>query len=517
MASSRMELDVSFRRGGRPRSEGRSLQLLVLADLGGAREQPLAARAPRAVDVDAFDAVFAALAPRLTLALDGTPLRLDFAALEDFHPDRLHDRLAPFESLRRLRQEIDDPQQWRRAAAALGPAPTSTGTSTGTRLADAGTAAPSAAAAPAPVPTDLDAARDDVARLLGRAPSRDAATPAAVPGGAAAAMAGWLRQLVAPHVLPAQADEQRGLRAAVDQATAALMRQLLHHPALQALEAAWRGVDRLVREAGDTVQVHLLDAGFDEIAADLRAHEGDLAASALHRLLQPQAAGEGRRWDLWVLDQAFGPDTAEVQQLATLGALAARAGTPLLAAATPALAGCAEPDRITEPARWLPPQAAALVQWQALRSSPMAPWIGLALPRVLMRLPHGAKSDPIERFAFEEMAGTPRHEDYLWGPAALALALLAARAWDAEAGGFRLDDAAALELEDLPGPVVTEADGSRRLQPAAEWLLGDAAAEALSDRGLMPLLSRRDRAAARLLRWQSVAEPLQALRGMPEA
>jgi type VI secretion system protein ImpC len=42
------------------------------------------------------------------------------------------------------------------------------------------------------------------------------------------------------------------------------------------------------------------------------------------------------------------------------------------------------------------------------------------------------------------------------------------------------------------------------------------AGQALLERGLMPLLSYRNRPAARLLRWQSVAQPAQALRGLQE-
>jgi type VI secretion system protein ImpC len=45
-------------------------------------------------------------------------------------------------------------------------------------------------------------------------------------------------------------------------------------------------------------------------------------------------------------------------------------------------------------------------------------------------------------------------------------------------------------------------------------LLSDNTVQALCERGLMPLVSRRDRNAARLLRWQSLAEPPTALRGL---
>jgi type VI secretion system protein ImpC len=44
--------------------------------------------------------------------------------------------------------------------------------------------------------------------------------------------------------------------------------------------------------------------------------------------------------------------------------------------------------------------------------------------------------------------------------------------------------------------------------------MGEAAADAISRQGLMPVMSYRNRNAVRLLRWQSVAEPARALQGV---
>ncbi|HRD97660.1 MAG TPA: hypothetical protein PLA97_14815, partial [Rubrivivax sp.] len=61
--------------------------------------------------------------------------------------------------------------------------------------------------------------------------------------------------------------------------------------------------------------------------------------------------------------------------------------------------------------------------------------------------------------------------------------------------------------------VVTE-DGQRLQQPGAEVLISEQAAAAIAERGPMPLMSWRDRPAATLLRWQSIASPATALRGL---
>lgn len=316
----------------------------------------------------------------------------------------------------------------------------------------------------AAAPAASSSAASDIERLLGRAPSAPAEpTP----------LQAWLQAVVQPHLKPAAAP------AATPQATPAL-RALLHHPRFQALEATWRGVDALTRavDFDETRSLWLLDATAEECAADLEAHRADLSASALHRVLHASGLP---RWTLIVVDQAFGD--AELPRLAALGAIAARAGAVLLADAAPAR---------------LDTEGAA---WQALRESPMAPHIGLLLPRVLMRLPYGPRTDPVSGFDFDELPPGATAEGLLWGSAALAAARLAAGAegdWPQR-------------LDELPALVLDTADGERRLHPATEWALGDEAVRVALERGLMPWQAHRTRPLAQLARWQSIA-PGQALR-----
>jgi type VI secretion system protein ImpC len=92
----------------------------------------------------------------------------------------------------------------------------------------------------------------------------------------------------------------------------------------------------------------------------------------------------------------------------------------------------------------------------------MAPWIGLVLPRVLMRLPYGAATDAISGFDFEEMPTPAPHEATCGAPARWPW-----RCWPAVPlqDGWDLNLDAARTLEDLPSHVVTE-DGQRLQQPA---------------------------------------------------
>jgi type VI secretion system protein ImpC len=58
-----------------------------------------------------------------------------------------------------------------------------------------------------------------------------------------------------------------------------------------------------------------------------------------------------------------------------------------------------------------------------------------------------------------------------------------------------------------------EVDGEQKLMPCAELLLPERSAETILGLGIMPIVSFRNRDMARLLRFQSIAEPLTALAG----
>jgi type VI secretion system protein ImpC len=281
------------------------------------------------------------------------------------------------------------------------------------------------------------------------------------------------------------------------------MRKLLHAPAFQALESAWRGVQWLIQslELDESLQLHLFDVGRDELLADIVAAQGQLAKTGLYRALADRWRNMpgGQGWTVLTGLYRFGPSDADIGLLAALGILASQAGGPFVAAGDVALAG-------EDPAK--------LAGWHSLRHSEAAPWIGLAAPRVLLRLPYGRRSNPVTSFAFEEFQGLPTHEDYLWGAGSLAIALLigrafTARGWDFEPGDER-------EIGDLPA-YSYEQDGERELQACAESYLGETAGQLLLNAGLMPVLSHRHANAVTVMRFQSVAEPAQGLAGLVAA
>jgi len=491
-------------RGDVPRRRQR-MRVLVLADLSGRRNRgvestsDLSSRPVLRLDLDSFDAAVQRLSPALVLGNTGdggAGLSIGIESIDDFHPDRLYTSLPAFQSLRESRSRLLDPATFEAEASRLMESPPQS---------LAGT--PSAAVSDSAAPEDRAGL---VQRLLGT--PAGAAEPTPAPQGIVDDL---IRRLVQPHIQPGHRRSPDPYVAAIDASLGELMRTLLHDPDFQALEATWRGLRSWVDELdldGD-LSLHVVDVSKGELLADLESCEGRLEESSACRLLTGASRGgaENPPWSLLVGHYPFGASSDDVALLGHLGVIASRAGGPLLAAAEPGLVGCKRLDENTEPRQWQFEDAELERRWQALRRSTAASWLGLALPRILLRLPYGARTDRIDGFAFEECGPTAGHDDYLWGNPALACARMIAGAFLEETDDVGRGDP--FDIEDLPAHV-RDVDGERRLQPCAEFALPLRVGEELLRRGMIPLLSYGNRNAVRVMGVQSIAEPRAPLAGL---
>lgn len=450
------------------------------------RGRALASRRPMRIDRDNLDDVLGRIAPELRVTVGDTRTTIEFFELDDFHPDRLYVRLPAFRALRETRE---------RAAA---PVPVRDAGRHGGRTTAGRAAAPSG--------NVLD-------QILGDAPPP--------PGGAAAApsrsesnqavqsdpLTEFVRRAVAPHVVPETAPAQPERVEAVDTLVADDLRAVLHHPEFQQLESAWRAVDFLVRrlETDVSLQVHLFDVSKAELAADLEGAE-DVTLSGVHRLLVESSVGTpgALPWALLVGLYAFGPDETDVMVLRRMAGIARAAGAPFIASADSRVVGSSSFGTAADPDDW---DHAELPEWNALRHSGDARFIGLAAPRFLLRLPYGGPDgEPCDVPAFQELSGAGTHEKYLWGSSAILAALLHGEAFVSEGWALR----PRLDVLGLPLHLV-RADGEVTAKPCAEGLLTARAVERILDRGVMPVQSMKDGDAVRFARMQSIADPLAAL------
>ncbi len=340
------------------------------------------------------------------------------------------------------------------------------------------TATPAVAPAPAAEPPDVQAISG------GSLLESVLETTEAQPPRRRDALQEFVNRAVAPHTVPREDPQPAAQHAEAGQ----LMRALLHHSSFQALESAWRAVDWLVRglETGPQLKVYVLDLAKADLAGKL--HE-------LRSLLVDEAGGTAgdEPWALVAGTYTFAQTESDIRMLMSLAGLMHAAGTVFVAEADPSDADSPEAGRL----------------WQTLRSSPAATSVGLAMPRFLLRLPYGEKTSTVESFPFEEMPGTPEHRQYLWGNPAIACAYLVGQSFLSEGWDLR---PGTHTISGLPLHTY-ESDGEPQLKPCAEVLMTETDAESILEQGCMPLVSIKNHDSVRLLRFQSIAQPLAPLRG----
>lgn len=479
----------------RPRDPDQPLRILVMGDFSGRGSAGIEDRPsskPRRVDVDNFDSLLSSLKPTFRVPLGdsaGAEMVIEITDIEDFHPDQLYHKLPVFQQLRQLRKQLLDPSTFAAAAAQLQSLIPYVQASTAT-------------AEPSSVKAADESDTDTLQRILGSSSSvADGGRPATE------GLDQLIGQIVAPYIEPIADPRRDQYVSCIDQAIAEQMRNILHHPAFQSCESNWLGLQFLIShvEISGELQISIWDISREEILQAAHSETQQLQDSSLFDLLV--TAREQDPYSLYVSTETIDQSEQDLSLVGLLGTIAAHSGGALLAAAAPGLLGCHDwTDSIDDSA-----SSESVDSWHALRTSSVAASIALIAPRVLLRLPYGVATSPIDAFEFEEIESLSEDNGaFLWGSPALACASLIGMSFVESGWEMSLNDQ--LELDDLPA-VTFKLDGESALKPCAEVLLAERGGEAMLSQGVMPLMSFKNRNAARLLRFQSIAEPLTALAG----
>ena len=445
----------------------------------------------RFIEIDRYnlDEVIAGLDVRLSLEFDEDTLDIAFDSFDDFHPDSLYNRVSAFDRLRDFRARLQNNDTFAQAAQEI----------QGWLLPEAATE--SSEAPPLdinldeidqngpPVNRDAPAGGDDAAGLLDSILDETArqGTQQARPASRPTLVDDFIKQVVAQRPGVAAADPRKqDMIAAVDAVISGLMRDILHHPKFQALEAGWAALRFLVKRvrSGKNIKLYLLDLSRRELEIDLA--NDDVTQSQIYRLFCDASMGD-IRWSLIIGNYRFGADIDDILLLSQIGYIAQQANARFIAGAHEKLVGCESFATTPNANRW---QSAIDLNvseaWSMLRKSPVAGSLSLALPRFLLRPPYGIGSNPIKAFVFEEMPDGPVHEHYLWGNAAFLKAEQLARAFRDQGRNMRPGEAAL--VEDLPLHYYQE-HGETVLKPCAEIALTETGARIMIEEGLIPLWS----------------------------
>lgn len=279
----------------------------------------------------------------------------------------------------------------------------------------------------------------------------------------------------------------------IDQVLSAQLNAIMHAPEFQKLEGAWRGLHYLVMqsETSTMLKIRVLNISKDELRKDLeKAVEFD--QSALFKKVYEEEYGTfgGAPYGVMLGDFEFGRHPQDLALLEKVSNVAAAAHAPFISAAAPGLLGLESFTDLPNPRdlakKFETPDYA---KWKSFRESEDSRYVGLTLPHVLMRLPYGPDTVPVETFNFKEDVDGTDHSKYLWGSAAYAMGArltdaFAKYGWTAAIrgveGGGRVDG--------LPTHTFRTDEGEIALKCPTEIAITDRREKELSDLGFIPLV-----------------------------
>ncbi|HEY6331767.1 MAG TPA: type VI secretion system contractile sheath large subunit [Blastocatellia bacterium] len=280
--------------------------------------------------------------------------------------------------------------------------------------------------------------------------------------------------------------------AQIDQLIGDQLNEIMHDPEFQALEASWRGLNYLVMnsETGTMLKLRLLNLTKKELLTDMeKATEFD--QSVMFKRIYEDEYGTfgGNPYSCLVGDFEFGRHPQDISILEKMSNVAAAAHAPFIALASPKLFDWDSFTELGTPrdlAKGF--ESLELIKWTSFRNSEDSRYVALTMPHVLMRLPYGSKTVPVEGFAFEEDVSGKDHSKYLWGSSAYVLAQRITNAfalyrWCAairgvEGGGI---------VEGLPAHTFKTDEGDIALKAPTEIAITDRREKELNDLGFISI------------------------------
>jgi type VI secretion system protein ImpC len=304
--------------------------------------------------------------------------------------------------------------------------------------------------------------------------------------------------------------------AALDAKLTEQINKILHHPDFQKLESAWRGLHYLVNntETDEMLKIRVLNISKRELASNLKKFKGTAwDQSPIFKKVYEEEYGQfgGAPYGCLVGDYYFDHTPPDVELLSGMAQIAASAHAPFITASDPGVMRMESWQELANPRDltkiFQTPEYAA---WRSLRDGEDSRYVGLCMPRFLARYPYGAKTSPVDEFAFEEDVEGTDHSKYAWANSAYAMAVNINRSFKlygwcsrirgVESGGM---------VEGLPTHTFPTDDGGVEAKCPTEIAISDRREAELAKNGFIPLIHRKNTDYAAFIGAQSLQKPAQ--------
>ena len=212
---------------------------------------------------------------------------------------------------------------------------------------------------------------------------------------------------------------------------------IIHNEKLQKLESSWRGLWYLAVQAEGalSIKIKVLNISWSEVVKDI-ARSLEFDQSQLFQKIYNDEFGTpgGEPFGVLIGDYEISHRPSkkhkhdDIATLEGIAQVAAASFAPFVAGASYELFGLDNFSALSTPINLKNVfTQQEYIKWNALRNKVDSRFIGLTVPRILMRLPYRTKPGSYKGLFFYEKSGTEEHENYLWGNAAYGFAAILIR------------------------------------------------------------------------------------------
>jgi len=315
----------------------------------------------------------------------------------------------------------------------------------------------------------------------------------------------WLKE----HGDAAKLKDLDDIRCVIDRAINALdehineqLNAILHHPKFQKLEASWRGLWYLViqAEGARNIKLKVLDITWAEVCRDIdRALEFDQCQLFSKIYSEEYGSPGGEPYGVIIGDYEISHKptadhpTDDIATLEGLADIAAAAFSPFIASASSSLFGLDDYAQLNPGLKFSDIfSQPEYIKWRGLREKPASRFLGLTLPRILMRTPYTKSKTSYKGLFFHEYATRDNESAYLWGNAAYAFGGVLIRefanvGWFGHIRGVPRDILGGGLVTTLPLDSFETDSDDLAYKPATEMLITDNLEREISELGLVPL------------------------------
>jgi type VI secretion system protein ImpC len=278
----------------------------------------------------------------------------------------------------------------------------------------------------------------------------------------------------------------------IDALLSAQINEILHNTAFQELEGTWRALHYLIMntETSTQLKIRIMNVSKKDLLDDLE-NAVEFDQSQLFKKIYEEEYGTfgGHPYSCLIGGYEFTRHPQDILLLEKISNVAAAAHAPFIAATHPRmfdmesfshLAGPRDVSKIFE--------STEMIKWKSFRDSEDSRYVALVLPRVLMRLPYGPDTLPVDGMNYVESIDGSDNSMFCWGNAAFILAqkigyAVSLHKWPAairgvEGGGL---------VEGLPAYTFKTTDGDIALKCPTEIAITDRREKELSDMGFLAI------------------------------